>query len=291
MNDVRYPELDAAAYAKLRKDLLDVKGSQNQQRFLRAVRRNDEFLAYLAAEVPTQIGNAQVPSFQEPLSEQMYKDPPADIEQEMYGTWRALTPHVACRNTFWAAVTYQHIKDGCIQASYLAANGTPAGTGAERIDLALARSEPKSIDACVRAVIRRMSGLPGVRGNRSVYVNCPLARAWWRERLVESVLRHGSSVERPMVLEVVRTSQEYWERLISGIVSRNSVLGSTMVLDAFVASIAMLRNAEPGSPLRTVNGLVQALRLLSATTASRELGVLEFDEIVELSTTILQQLR
>ena len=35
----------------------------------------------------------------------------------------------------------------------------------------------KTSTACVRTVLRRLGGLPEVRGNRSVYVDCPFARA------------------------------------------------------------------------------------------------------------------
>ena len=183
----------------------------------------------------------------------------------------------------------QHIEASRIRSSYLAANGGPTKTGAQRIDLALSNQDPKLVDGCVRTVIRRMSGLPEARGNRSVYVNCPLARAWWRERLVARVLAHGGIVQRPMVLDVLRSNQEYWEQLILVIVSRNSVLGSSVVLEAFVASVAKLLNAEPKTHLLKAKQLGQAVRRLSTIAASRELGVLEFSELVDLSWDVIQK--
>ena len=88
---------------------------------------------------------------------------------------------------FWGCVTYRHIEAGRIESSFLAANGGGTSTGVQRIDLALGDTGERAaskLDGCVRTVLRRLGGLPEVRGNRSVYVNCPLARAWWRERLV-----------------------------------------------------------------------------------------------------------
>ena len=61
---------------------------------------------------------------------------------------------------------------------------------AERIDRALMETgdeQPKMMDRTVRAVLRRLGGLPEVRGARSVFVNCPFARAWWREHLVKQI--------------------------------------------------------------------------------------------------------
>ncbi len=183
MSDMQYEEFDGEAYTELRKDLLREKGSPLQCEFLEAVRQSGEFLEFMKERVPVDRGE-QLPLYEEELSEQVYKDPPQDVEKELYSAWRKVPPRTACRATFWAAVTMQHIEADKIRSSYLAANGASVGSGAQRIDLALAGREPKAIDACVRTVIRSMSGLPEARGNRSVYVDCPLARAWWRERLV-----------------------------------------------------------------------------------------------------------
>ena len=286
MSDSLYAEFDGAAYTELRKDLLREKGSLRQHEFLGAVRHSDRFLDYLKDAIPIYDGDT-MPLCEEELSEQVYMDPPQDIEEGLYRAWHMLTPRLACRPTFWAAVTMQHIEASRIRSSYLAANGGPTKTGAQRIDLALSNQDPKLVDGCVRTVIRRMSGLPEDRGNRSVYVNCPLARAWWRERMVARVLAHGGIVQRPMVLEVLRSNQEYWERLISVIVSRNSVLGSAVVLEAFVASLAKLSNAKPETHLLKAQQLVKAVRRLSTIAASRELGVLEFSDLVDLSWDVI----
>ena len=94
-------------------------------------------------------------------------------------------------------MTFRHIEEGRIESSFLAANGGGNVTGAQRIDAALNASTGRGgdaslLDRCVRTVLRRLGGLPEARGNRSVYVNCPLARAWWRERLVAEVATDGA---------------------------------------------------------------------------------------------------
>ena len=93
--------------------------------------------------------------------------------------------------------------------------------------------------------MRNLSGLPEARGNRSVYVDCPFARAWWRQRLVTRVLGHGDPVPVSAVGYVVRLNKGYWERLTTLIVSRNSVFGSDVVQDALVAAHAIAATEVP----------------------------------------------
>ncbi len=92
-----------------------------------------------------------------------------------------------------------------------------------------------------------------------------------------------------MVLEVVRRSQGYWENLVLLVVSRNSLFGSANVLDAFVAGLAELMAENPNTPLRETDEIRGAVRRLSAISASRELGVLEFGEIFDLITDVIRK--
>ena len=286
MSDLPYQEFDGAAYTRFRKDVLSEKGTTRQREFLEATLDNDRFVTLLTDRGLIAEGN-RVPLYEEELSEQVYREPPPDVEEGLYRIWREFAPRFACSPTFWAAVTLQHIEGGRILSSYLAVNGSASATGAQRIDRALAGDEPKPVDDCVRSVIRHMSGLPEARGNKSVYVDCPLARAWWRERLVARVAERSGVVPKAMVRDVVRRSKDYWERLIVMIVSRNSVFGSTIVVDAFVASLARLLAVEPKSVLRDTDALVRTVRRISALAAARELGVLEFGEIVEVMNEVL----
>ena len=179
-------ELSDAEYTGLRKTLLRSKGSDTQRGFLQDVRDTNAFLQRMSA-IPT-VGSTTAPVIPEPLTESEFKEPPSTTEQALYNTWSSLPPATACRSTFWAHVTLDHIRQGRIQSSYLAANGGTLPGGLERIDHVLADATdqgPKLIDLCVRTVLRRLGGLPEIRGGRSVYVDCPFARAWWRERWVE----------------------------------------------------------------------------------------------------------
>ena len=289
MTGEAYQEFDDAALTRFRRRLLRTKGGPKQREFLRTVRNNEKFLRYIRNSVTTQ--GSRVPTLcPERLTESEFKQPPANTESDLYTAWSSLTPRIACRTTFWANLTFRHIEEGRIRGSFLAADGGPGASGVERIDRALhaeGESATKQIDRCVRTVLRRLGGLPEARGNRSVYVDCPFARAWWRERLVIEV-SDGDQEQAEKVREVTRVNQTYWEELVVLVVSRNSVLGSRAIRDAFVLSLADLFERAPRTPLRKYSCLRAACRMVGAIQASRELSVLDEAELHTLMNEVVQ---
>ena len=230
-----YSELDEGECTRLHRNLLAEKGSDIQREFLNAVKDSEDFLNFIDREV-SKIEGEDIDLFPGPLTEQSFKEPTKDQEQLMFATWNGVSPRIACRISFWGEVTLRHIRAEMIAEPYwLAANGGRTEGGDERIDRALAmrgESGNRLVDDCVRTVIRRMSGLPHVRGNRSVFVNPSFGRGWWRERLVSNISQRPGVEDREDLLEVVRASQQYWENLVTMIVSRGSVFGSRNVQDA-----------------------------------------------------------
>ena len=290
MTGADYQEFNDAALTRFRHRLLRTKGGPEQREFLRAVRTDEEFLRVIRNGVTTQ-GSRKPTLCSERLTESEFKQPPANTEKDLYSAWSSLTPRIACRTTFWANLTIRHIEKGRIQGSFLASNGGPGTTGAERIDRVLqemGESAAKPIDRCVRTVLRRLGGLPEARGNRSVYVDCPFARAWWRERLVSEV-SHGDPDRAAKVREVTRVNQTYWEELVVLVVSRNSVLGSRVARDTFILSLADLLERESTTPLRKHICLRAACRMVSIIQASRELSVLDSAELQTLMNHIVQR--
>lgn len=289
-----YAERDPAAYTSFQNHLIRVKGSPIQIDFLKATKSNDAFLEFIEQHEVSCTAGRSVSAFGGILTEQSFKEPTEDQERKAYESWIDLTPRTACRASFWAEVTLRHIEWGQIEeAHWLAANGGRTESGEERIDRALAeRSDRrlKLVDDCVRMIFLRMSGLPAARGNRSVFVNPTFGRAWWRERMVSRISGRQGVEDRPGLLSVVRRNQQYWEELVKMIVSRGSVFGSDDVQDAFVNSLAKHFRLVPTTPLKAATRLRIALRRFSNIAASRELGVLEFDEIGEVADTFLATL-
>ena len=280
-------ELSDTDYSKFRKELLRVKGSDRQKRFLESVRDTAAFLDHVSS-IPTDgtVGPALAP---ERMTESEYKDPPASTEQTLYTSWSALPPAVACRSTFWAKLTIEHIKAGRIQSVYLAANGGNLPGGAERIDFVLGDTTgqgPKRIDDCVRTVLRRLGGLPEVRGNRSVYVDCPFARAWWRERMVNQAA-NGNAQMTAVVRAIIRTNQTYWEKLIDRVVFRNSTFGSENIRNAFLRALALFVQSSPASELTSSPELQRLCRRVATYQGGRELSILSDSELDALMGTIV----
>lgn len=292
MTNPNFRELNQEDYLRLQTGLLKEKGGGPQRKFLEATKDNDDFLAFIEEKVRV-VDGGPVGLFDGALTESSFKEPTQDQERRMYEVLRALPPRTACRVAFWAGVTLEHVRSRKIcEASWLASNGGITESGAERIDRALDRGagSARAIDDCVRTIFRRMSGLPAARGNRSVFVNPTFGRAWWRERLVARVLERGSAVEsREALLDVVRRSQEYWERLVTMIVSRGSVFGSVDVQDALVNGLAKHLKDDPDTPLRNASTLATMLRRFSNLSSSTEMGVLDFEEISGIVDALIAQ--
>ena len=287
-----YRELDEGRYLRFQRTRLKVKGGECQRAFLALLSSSKEFLNAIEAQVEVREGQS-LPVFDGPLTEASFKEPTEDQEARMYELWRSVPPRTACRVSFWASVTLEHIRSGRIpEPAWLAANGGSAETGEERVDRALYGTEDKAVDDCVRTVFRRMSGLPAARGNRSVFVNPTFGRGWWRERIVAGISKQGDGVEkRPALMKVVRRNQQYWENLVTMIVSRSSVFGSGIVQAAFINSLAKHFTQHHDSSLRSAKTLNIALRRFSNLAASRELGVLSFQEIVTLADGLFDDVR
>lgn len=286
-------EFHDVEYAKLRRSLIkkSAKGSIAQREFLVAVRDSSKFLSYMT-DMVTVLEGKELEPLADRMSEAEFGNPPSDTEQRLYELWRGLTPRVACRTAFWARVTFRHIEDGRIKSSYLAANGSGSVSGAQRIDAALNSSGEEAaaeLDRCVRTVLRRLGGLPEARGNRSVYVNCPLARAWWRERLVAEVVgEQGGELGRQVRTVVHPESQQYWEELVTFVVSRNSVFGSLAVRNILIRSLAKLLEENPESPLRMADELKRFCRAVSSIQASFELSVIPVEDVQEMMSQIIE---
>ena len=276
-----YKQLDREQYTKLRKSLLDRKGSDRQREFLYACKSNKNFLEFVRGKAGS-VGSKELPVFNEKLTEHEYKDPPEDTEDNLYYLWKTIPPEAACRVSFWGEVTLRHIENNNINAYYLAANGGTLSGGEERIDKSLSsQGSVKDIDACVRAILRRMSGLPEARGNRSQYVDCPFGRAWWRSRLCEEV-EIASKFPRNKIRKLLNLSQTYWESLVTLVVSRNSILGDNKVRHALIWCLAEILETDPNSKLLKLASLNDFCRSLGVRCAWQELGILDLAEVKEL---------
>lgn len=280
-------ELVDAKYTAFRKDLLRNKGHDRQRQFLKNTLVDSRFLEEFADIGTT--GTLDIQVISTPLTESEYRDPPPCTEKTLYDSWPELTPTVACRTTFWSYVTISHIEAGKIQSKYLASAGSTVPGGGERIDLALDEQkpiQPKLMDDCVRTVLRRLGGLPEVRGNRSVFVDCPFARAWWRERMIRQAAKDKEGME-DKIRAFLRTNQTYWEKLIDRIVFRNSTFGSDNIRGAFLRALANFAQEYQSTDLRNLSGLQRLCRRVTAYQGAKELSFLDDNELDDLMEEIV----
>lgn len=263
-----YREFNGEDYTALRKKLLKEKGSAFQKEFLDVLKDNDQFIHFIEEQVKIEKDGEDFELLSDKRSESEFKRPPAAAEKELFQKWGAITPAQACRATFWGYMTLRHIKEGKINAHFLAANGGTLPGGLERIDAALSSGDEKSIDSIVRAALRRLSGLPEARGNRTVYVDCPFARTWWRGHIAQQVCE-TTDADLEKVIDILRFSQGYWEKLIESVVSKNSVFGDIKIRAALIWALS--ERDDKGN----VDTLNSTIKQIGIRLAWQELAIFE----------------
>ena len=288
MTDRRYRELSDADYTRFRRSLLAKKGSPRQVAFLEAARSSDEFVTCLDHEVGV-VGERDVALSPVPMTESEFGNPPGDTEARLYRLWEPIGGRTASRTTFWANVTRRHVREELLEASYLAGSPT-VSSGMARIERVLSSSgegREKAIDDCVRTILRRLGGIPEARGKRTVYVDSPFGRAWWREWLVREIAEDDEDVARE-VRAVFGINVTYWEKIVDRIVSRNSTFGCRRIRAAFLLAVTDLAYDDPESELRRPHELIRGARRVAAYQATRELSVLPPDELQGLMVKALR---
>lgn len=275
-----YKEFTDAEYSDLRKRLIKEKGSALQKEFLNILKDSDQFIPWVEGQITIKSGK-DFDLVSDNLSESEFKDSPVSIEKELFDKWEDITPAQACRSTFWGYMTLQHIKEKKIHSHYLAANGGTLPSGLERIDGVLDSGEAVKIDGIVRTAIRRLSGLPEARGNRTVYVDCPFARAWWRGYITQEVYNITSANPKE-VIEVLRVKQNYWEELINCAVSRNSVFGDTNIRAALIWALSDLLDDKSKKTLFEADTLKKVIKQVGVRLAWQELAVFSPDKLKTL---------
>lgn len=272
-------ELDDASYTELRRELLRKKGSEVQRDFLESLKGSSAFASLIRGRVQFTEGD-DPPVLQTQLTESEFVKPPANTEQNFYRTWHDTTPAQASRTTFWGNVMLQNIEAGIIEPCFLISSGTSSVGAMGRIYDVLKAGNEKQIDDLVRRCLRQFSGLPE-RGARSVYVNCPLAKAWWRCYLAHEICDCSKATFKD-IHQVLRRSQEYWERLIVLVVSRNSIVGDSKIRSALVWALSELDDSKAPSDAFVVKGLERIGRAIGIRLAWQELGVLSVPQIKDV---------
>ena len=221
----------------------------------------------------------QFPDSKEKMTESEYSGPPLDSEQKIYERLKLISPRTAASTAFWTTYHIELIQREIIEPGYLAAKAGASQTGRARLESAIKRENNKQLDESVRTVLRRLGGLPEVRGNVSVFVDCHLARAWWRGYIANAVAE-DSQYDCNDIWSLLHLPGAPWVQMMEYGVKRLTVISDRKVRSAFIARLIELQvNAQTQHRKYLITDWLGQIGKLSA---GRELGFLEFDENLAL---------
>ncbi len=194
------------------------KSRAERRKIIRAVRERQKELKKAVTNGPRGLGRylrgqiglgadeeIEAPLLPRKLTPSEYQQPPLELEEELGGEWqKQIKPRVASMPHFWFLC---HIK--WIEGYRLGDDGAKL-TGAF-----LAGQRRGNIhESQTRNFLRRTGGI-FVRGNVSVFSDCPLARAWWRHRLATEVFSvTEGTITRNSAHELLHRNRPSWETLV-----------------------------------------------------------------------------
>ena len=208
------------------------------------------------------------------------RDPPLQLEQDLYSGWSGhLHPSEASQPLQWTRCHLKWIEDGHL---------------GERLDEAFlgtlsSGNEEKTAEAATRNLLRRLGGLPHVRGKVSVLNDCPLSRAWWRGRIAADAANHcEGSFDVQTAHQVLHSSNDAWARLVGDSVRRITVVNHSAVRAAVIDQYrSASRDGQPVPPQE----MQAAVRLLARHGPTLTFGALDWTELCNLTADAVAQVR
>lgn len=158
------------------------------------------------------------------LTPDEFRDPPRELEDELADAWEGhIQPAQASQPFFWLLSHIAWLEQDRF--------------GVDDLDSAFTASA-STLDDQTRTFLRRSSGLPHIRGNISVFSDCPLARAWWRCRIASAVADDSDgAVSREDAHRVLHDHRPVWETLVMLSLRRITVINQPRARAALVAAL------------------------------------------------------
>ena len=181
------------------------------------------FRAWLGFEAGTAIGAPPLP--RTALTPGEFRNPPIEAERELADAWEGqVEPAQAAQPLFWLLCHVEWIRQGRI----------------DDIEAALTLGDgDRTMDQRTRNFLRRSGGLPHVRGNVTVFSDCPLARAWWVRRVAaESARASKGAIGIEEAHKALHDHRQVWETLALLSVRRVTAINHPSARAALVAAIA-----------------------------------------------------
>ncbi len=233
------------------------------------------------SEGPVVVGDIEPALPVETFTAQMFKNPPEITAKAMWEIWKDMELDVACSSPVWGYIVSRLILNGQIKPYYLmvGSNGGKSDGMAE-IDNALkaeGEARKKECDKCVRAFLRRLSGLYE-RGAKSVYENCPPARALWQYKIAEQTA-NNAGIAREDIIALFSEFSGIWGVLSERMASRLTIIGDENIRDGL---IRFLINKDGASKYRKSQGLAALIKSIGVMTAWRALGMFSPENVEEI---------
>ena len=199
------------------------------------------------------------PALPRPLTSSEYRDPPLALERDLCEALPHLTPAIAAQPAYWTLCHIAWMEADCFEPPL-----APFFLGAK-----VTGKMPRSTDAAVRNLFRRMGGLPHVRGKLSVLADCPISCAWWRRRVARLAAAESERVGDPFSVEdahrVLHAGSDAWARLVGDSVRRITVVNSPRLHAALIAEYFDAARDERGLPAKELQAVVRELATFGTT--------------------------
>ena len=266
--------MSESQFYEAQKNLLQEKGSEAQKQFLHMARDKQSAFCHHISQWGLPDVEISIPKTA--WSEQQFKNPPwsKDTGTVLDAWHKQIVPQDACKAQYWFAVHVKLMKAGIIESRYFGFKENHSGYNA--IKRSLDSNDAKEIDGSVRDVLRRLGGIPHVRGKRTAYADCPTARLWWRYHYAVEYLQCFDKARAEDIYNFLQNSG-MWNQLVDAMVSRMTVVGDRHVRPALITYL-MQKKCTKGDETREV------INEIGRRSVARKFGILPPPEILSIFT-------
>ena len=231
---------DPIALRNFRRKAIVENGDDFQREILTRILDGKNFAPWLDEKIncPTEGDNIAFPSECKRLCTKEYIEFPETTMRMYYLAWQGIPLSDAATPAFWAYMTRQAVAEGKLASHDLVLSSQDskpdAVTGKNNIKQALedltGDAQSDQMGKLTRNFIRNLCGLHEKRGARSIYQDCPFARAWWQCHIA-----HKASPNdwQDKILPMLR-EKPVWEHVSDKMVSRLTVIGDINIRNGII---------------------------------------------------------
>lgn len=240
-----------------------------QQQLLEAINDGRQsFVALLRQKLNLQdIEPERMPNLPRELTPGEAYKPPVELELELWELWKStVSPRNAIKPVYWNIAYTLWIENGLL---------------GNNLYKTLVPKNPKKLDAKTRSVLRNMGGLPRVRGNVSAFSNCPLARAWWRCKIVHEAVNDLNDSSKPkLTFEAVHQAlhkNSIWESFVLNSLRRVAVVNDPRLRFAIIEYLI-----SPNSKVKDGKTCTQLIRNFAQLVLGYSPSLLDWNSLSDL---------